>query len=401
MTLFSFGKPTFIMAFTLMLTTSCDSVKNQSSSNRIELISTIVADSLNTPWELVWGPDNWIWLTQRNGYVNRLNPETGELKTILRIKDSFEFTSSGTLGMVLHPEFDEQPYVYLVYTYMKMDDSQSGILQKCVRYEYDEKKDTLVDPFNIIHDMYTGAATGTFGSRLAIDSDGKLLMTTGWGVRHESLREFDKDHGGRILRFNLDGTIPDDNPYPGDPTFTIGHRNPQGLALSEDGVIYVSEHGPHIGDEINIIKPGRDYGWPYVCGNCNGDWDWDGKPERLYCLTNNTVEPIKDWSPSIAPSNIAYYNDSVFSGWHHSLILLTLKMQDLRVLKLSEAGDQIISETTYLNGEIGRLRDHCFSPDGRLFISTSKSDVDEIDVASPKRNVSQIFCIEPKGASVP
>lgn len=348
---------------------------------------SIVAEGLNVPWELIWGPDNKIWFTQRNGFIKRLDPKTGSIHTLLKIVDSHQFTSSGTLGMVLHPKFPDEPYLYVIYTYL----NENSIMEKCVRYTYDVQDDTLVEPFPILNELSTGVAT--YGARI-LCFDNYLFISSGHGVTPNGYRKLVNDtidEGGYVFRLNLDGTIPHDNPWEGSPVFAFGFRNPQGLAVSAAGNLYVSDHGPSESDEINIVVSGGSYGWPYVRGACD---DRPFENEKFNCDLLNTVEPVFEWTPTIAPCGLEYYNNDLIPTWNNSLILLTLKESDLRVLKLSEDGTKIINESIYLDGTYGRLRDLCVSPDGRIFISTSNSDHDGGD-DHPAGNNNAILMIEP------
>lgn len=318
-----------------------------------------VAEDLQVPWEILWGPDNWIWLTEREGNVKRTNPETGDVNQLLELKDCYEQEESGLLGMVLHPDFEETPHVFLVYTYL--DD---GIRERCVRYTYDENQQELTNPLVLIEGI-KGNTTHD-GSRLEILSDNTLLMATGDAQNLDASQDTET-LTGKFLRMNLDGTIPTDNPF-NNFTYTYGHRNAQGLVLADNGNIYSSEHGPNNDDELNLIAKGQNYGWPEVRGFCNGFL------EQLFCAENETVEPLMAWTPTLAVAGIDYYDHEAIPEWRNSILLTTLKNSDFRVLQLNEAGDEIIGEQVYLNKQFGRLRDVCISPDGRIFLAVSNQD---------------------------
>jgi mono/diheme cytochrome c family protein len=174
---------------------------------------------------------------------------------------------------------------------------------------------------------------------------------------------------GKILRLNIDGSIPVDNPFGGSPVWSTGHRNPQGLAFTGMGRLFSSEHGDAIGDELNLIKKGRNYGWPHVEGFC------DTEKEQLFCKTHAVTAPVKAWTPVIAPAGITYCGANCsIKEWRNALLLVTLKTQSLRVLKLNEAGTEVIAEQVYLDHEFGRLRGVCVSPAGEVYVSTSNRD---------------------------
>ncbi|MCB0395010.1 MAG: PQQ-dependent sugar dehydrogenase [Flavobacteriales bacterium] len=337
------------------------------SHGQITLDSTVVSEeviatNLDVPWEILWGPDDLIWFTERDdGRVGRVDPETGIRDTLLVISDVYHTSESGLLGMALHPDFTnpDSAFVYLVYTYY----NGSSIRERLVRYRY--QNNALINPAILI-DNIPGNGNHN-GSRLMFGPDGKLYMTTG-DAQNTSNPQNQNTVAGKILRINTDGSIPSDNPDNGSYVWTFGHRNPQGLVWASNGILYSSEHGPNNDDEINIISVGENYGWPDVEGYCNSS------PEITFCNNNNVVEPIRAWTPTIALAGLDYYDHEAIPEWQNSLLLVTLKSDDFRVFKLNAAGDTILSEVIHLNDDYGRLRDLCISPSGDIYISTSNRD---------------------------
>lgn len=322
-------------------------------------VSTLI-NNLDVPWEILWGPDNFIWMTERGGTVSRVNPDTGQKTEILDISDCIEWQESGLLGMVLHPDFAANPYIYLVYTYLV---GGSDITERLVRYTYNGT--ALTDPL-ILLDGIPGNTTH-IGSRLLITPDMKLIMTTGDAQDQPSAQNTD-DLTGKFLRLNLDGSIPDDNPIANNPTYTFGHRNAQGLVLASNGIMYSSEHGPTNDDEFNIITANRNYGWPTVHGFCN-------QPNEItFCNNNDVVEPLAAWTPTLAVAGIDYYNHPAIPDWQNCVLLCAMKAQRLIRMRLSQDGTEVLSQTNYLNNQIGRIRDICISPMGDVYISTSNED---------------------------
>lgn len=324
------------------------------------IVASVVADSLDVPWEITWGPDGWLWFTEQKGHVSRLNPETGERQLLLKVTDLVYQRSRGLSSLVLHPDFETAPYVYLIYQYYPSDSVTNS---KVVRYTY--KDGALSEPFNVLENI--PGATYHNGARLTITPDRKLMITTG-DAGNTSNSQKTNDLSGKILRINLDGSIPEDNPFPGNPVWTWGHRNAQGLVWAENGKTYISEHGADNDDEVNLIRKGRNYGWPDVMGYC------DLPSEKLYCSDSVIVEPLMAWSPVIAPSGLAYYNHTSIPEWQNSLILGSLKDQTLRILQLNKPGDSIVSVKEVFPKAFGRIRDVCVSHQGDIFISTSNQD---------------------------
>ncbi len=336
-----------------------------SLSAQIQLDSTAVtvstvAQNLDTPWEILWGPDNHIWFTERRGTVNRLNPVSGAVENLITITEVREQGEAGLLGMALHPDFSlpGSAFVYLVYTYRA-----PALTEKIVRYTY--QGSTLVNPLVILDNI--PASNNHDGSRIIVTDDRKLLVTTGDAL-NTSLSQNSNSLAGKVLRLNLDGSVPVDNPDPSSYVWSIGHRNAQGLVQAPDGTVYSSEHGPANDDELNIIFKDHNYGWPNVEGFCN-------LPQEVsFCTANNVTEPIFAWTPTLAVAGLDYYDHPAIPEWKNSLLLVNLKERDLRVLQLDSSGHAIISTQTFLDNQYGRLRDVCVAPDGRIFVATSNRD---------------------------
>jgi len=310
--------------------------------------------NLSYPWELVWGPDNFIWMTERGGRISRVNPVTGIVTSLISIPDVVSNGEGGLLGMVLHPDFSHNPYVFVSYNY----NGSEGYREKVVRYSYNGK--SLVNPLVLLDGIQASFIHN--GCRLLIIGQ-KLYISTG-DASNQSLPQNKNTINGKILRINLDGSIPSDNPFPKNPVWSYGHRNAQGLVYANN-LLYSSEHGPTNDDEINIIEKGRNYGWPNVEGICNTG------SEKRFCNENNIVEPIKTWTPTAAVCGMDYYNNNLIPEWKNSLLMVALKNARLYQMKLGSDNKTIVSTTEYFTNNYGRLRDVCVSPSGKVYICTS------------------------------
>lgn len=324
-----------------------------------EVDTTSVLMGLDTPWEIRWGPDDEIWLTERYGRVSRFDPESKELTVLLTIDAVHEQSEAGLLGMTFHPDFPETSFVYLVYNYFE----DNRIKERLVRYDYTGTE--LVSEEILMDDI--GGSGNHNGSRLEFGPEGKLYMTTGDAV-NASLAQDPESLNGKILRINPDGSIPSDNPFDNSYVYTLGHRNPQGLVFAPSGILYSSEHGPASDDELNIIEEGRNYGWPDVKGFC------DGASETEFCNENNVREPLIAWTPTLAVAGIDYYDNPAIPEWQNSILMTTLKESEFVVMNLSGDGSSVMNDAYHFNNWWGRLRDVCISPDGRVFIATSNRD---------------------------
>lgn len=317
-----------------------------------------VKGGLNFPWEILWGKDDYIWMTERGGKISKLDPKTGDVIFSTSIAEVVSNGEGGLLGMVQHPGFTTNGLFYVVYNYT----SGGNYREKMVQMKFENG--ALQPVSTLIQDI---PASGIHnGSRLWITNDATpfLFMTTG-DASNQPNAQNTGSVSGKVLRFNLDGSIPTDNPIPGSPVWSFGHRNPQGI-VAVNGKIYTSEHGPNIEDEVNIIEKNRNYGWPSVNGPC------DQPAELTFCTTNNVKEPI--WSSgnvTIATSGLDYYNNNRIANWQNSLLLCTLKDASLRVLTLSSDRLSVVNQQTFFKNRFGRLRDICISPAGRVYLCTS------------------------------
>ncbi len=342
-----------------------------------------VSKNLDTPWEILWGNDNHIWMTERFGRISRVNPETGELTVLATIDEVFENGERGLMGMTLHNDFQNFPYVYVVYN-TGSNDANTRI--KIVRFTYSNNE--LINPQTIIENIK--GWWNHNGSRLWVDSDSKLWFTIG-DAASPNLAQDLSNVNGKLCRINLDGTIPNDNPFPDSPIWSYGHRNQQGLVFA-NGKIYTSEHGASTDDEINLIVKGGNYGWPNVEGYCNTE------EEKKFCLEKNVVEPIKSLTPdyTLAIAGLDYYNSGQIKEFNNSLLVVSLKAASITQLKLDDSGEKVIEMNEYFVNKFGRLRDLCISPDGRVFIATSNRD----GRGSPATDDDRIIELKSKESSV-
>lgn len=322
-----------------------------------ELAVDTVIGGLDVPWEIVWGPDDHIWFTERHGKISRLNPQTGVRKVLLDYRSKvYQFNEAGMLGLFLHPDFATKPLVYVAYTYLQ----SSVVKERISRFTY--QNDSLVNE-EILIDNIPGNSTHD-GCRFLLMSDRTVLITTG-DARKDADAQKVEVLNGKILRMTLDGGIPADNPNAQSYVWAWGLRNTQGLAMGAHSIIYSSEHGPTSDDELNILTKGRNFGWPNVEGKCNS------APELQFCKDSNVVEPIYTWTPTIAPSDLIYFYHPSIPEFQHALVMTVLKNKMLAVFKLSPDGQKVESYQTYLAQEFGRLRDICTDGNGNIYLATN------------------------------
>ena len=354
-----------LAAFALTsLLASCDASETNSPGRNAPLpanlrVTTLVS-GLDTPWDLVWGPDEHIWVSERGGRISRVDPRTGERTTAgqLQVRES---GASGLLGIAFHPDFASSPYLYAVHSYA----ANGGIRNRLVRMRYEAG--ALGAP-QVLLDGIPGAGIHD-GSRIVVGADRLLYMTTGDASNPDLAQDRDA-LAGKVLRLDLDGAPAPGNPF-GNATYSFGHRNPQGLVFGPAGTLLSTEHGPGDNDEVNRILPGRNYGWPAVHGFCDDDIS---STERAFCQAHEVVEPLAAWTPPIAVCGADFYDGNLIAEWKGSLLFTSLRGQTLYRLALSPEGTRVLETERLLAGRFGRLRDVLVGPRGEIYLATSNRD---------------------------
>ena len=348
----------YVLFFIIIILIGSCKKKNSNGTQTGADSIRIVKQNLQHVWEILWGPDDHIWFTERDGKISKMNPTTGAIVFSTTNNEVVSSGEGGMLGMALHPDFLNNGFLYVVYNYT----GGNVYREKLVRYTF--SNNSITNPTTIIDNI--AASSVHNGSRIRVvneNSGAKIYFTTG-DASNSSIAQDMNSRNGKVLRLNADGSVPADNPIAGNLLWSYGHRNPQGLVFVNNK-LYESEHGPNIEDEVNIIEKGRNYGWPNVNGPCDGS-------ETSFCTTNNVREPI--WSSgggTIAVCGIDYYDSEKIPEWKNSILMTTLKDASLRQLKLSTDGNSVVSTSIYFKNVYGRLRDVCISPSGHVYISTS------------------------------
>jgi len=304
----------------------------------------ILATNLEQPWAIDFADDR-IFITEKSGKIRVVQSGVllDEPLATLRPADVFD---GGLLGLAVHPDFKNNHFLYVYLTY----EEDGNLWNKILKITESENK--LNDATTILEKIPGSRFSN--GGVLKFGPDNKLYVATGAGSDSSHNAQNLDSLAGKILRLNDDGSIPSDNPFSNSPVFSYGHSNPKGMAWSNSGSLYVTELGPTKNDEINLVEPGKNYGWPNQ--QCSGDGDF--------------VNAIVCYDPAIEPGGIVFYSGNELE-FNSDMIMASMKPENLDRLKISSEGLEY--QKSILSG-LGRIRDVTEGPDGYLYIITSNTD---------------------------
>jgi aldose sugar dehydrogenase len=327
-----------------------------------------VTSGLEHPWGLAFLPDGRLLVTERPGRLNLIDPRDGSRKQVRGVPEVAARRQGGLLDVALHPAFADNGWVYLSY-------SASHGRGLATHVGRGRLVDERLDGFEVIFRADPPLSSGQhFGSRLVFDRDGYLFVTVGDHGERESAQDR-ATHMGTVVRLNADGSVPGDNPFAGDANaraeiFSYGHRNPQGMTLHpQTGVVWLHEHGPRGGDEINIPKAGANFGWPKVTHGREyfGPRIGPAPPQPGF------EPPLHHWTPSIAPSGMAFYDGDRFPRWRGDLFVGALAGQHVARVRFDD-NHKVIEEERLIEDLGWRIRDVRSGPDGYLYLLPDRPD---------------------------
>jgi len=327
------------------------------------LTDTVIQSGLSVPWDLAFAPDGRLFVTERMGTILMFESSKPNAKQLasLRVPDIHSMGEAGLMGITIDPAFASNGFVYVCASRMDGADWRNQVL----RYKATAEAMTF-DGYVIRTGMQ--AASIHDGCRLAFGPDGKLWVTMGENGTGR-LAQDPNTLNGKVLRTNSDGTVPDDNPIlPGAAkrtyAYTMGNRNPQGLAFQPGtGLPFEVEHGATTNDEINVLVPGKNYGWP--------------EQEGPGGVARGFIDPM--WTSgtvTYAASGAAFVTGDRWGSWSGSLFIATLKEQDLRRFEVT--GTTVVPKEVLYDQKYGRLRSIVLGPDGALYLTTSNGSGDRI-----------------------
>ena len=341
----------------------------QDPENKVDTIENVpffaelLFDEMQIPWGITFLPNGAILVTEKSGELYHF--KDGEKTAILNVPEVYTRGQGGLLDIEIHPDYASNGWIYI--SYASSEGEEKGGHTALMRAKLEGN--SLINS-ELLYKAGPNTTKGQhFGSRIVFDNDGYLFLSIGErGARDENPQDISRD-GGKIYRFHADGSIPEDNPFFGTEgaktaIYSYGHRNPQGLIKHpQTGEIWDHEHGPRGGDEINVIQPGKNYGWPVVTYGIN----YSGTTITDKTEMEGMEQPIHYWLPSIAPSGMAFITtDNYGSNWNGSLLVGSLKFQYLERLEMD--GTKVVKREK-LAAEIGRVRDVKEGPDGLIYIA--------------------------------
>lgn len=329
-------------------------------SERLTFKIEVIARKVETPWGLAFLPDGRLLVTERPGRLRTV--ENGKLlpDPVSGTPAVWERQDGGLFDVEVHPKYGQNGWIYLSYSEPGPNDtSMTAIVRGRI------KDNKWVDQQFLFHAppaLYT-ASNIHYGSRFIFDSQGHLFYSIGDRGNIDDAQDLSKP-AGKVHRINDDGSIPKDNPFANrsgalPSIWTYGHRNPQGLAFDPaTGKMWESEHGPRGGDELNLLEPGRNYGWGVIT---HGVQDGITKTAQ-----DGMEQPVVHWTPAIGPSSIVFYTGERYGGWKNNLFVSGLAGQQLRRLEI--AGDKVTHQELVFT-QSGRVRDLVIGPDGYFYIA--------------------------------
>lgn len=332
------------------------------STESLEFRVDTLATGLQNPWGMEFLPDGRILIVERPGRMRIF--ENGELlsQEVEGLPPVWSHGQGGLLDVVLHPDYDENGWIYIAYA--RQGDSGGNTAISRGRLQGNE----FVDQELLFHGQPHTGAGHHFGCRIVFDENNYLFTTIGDRGQMNNAQDL-SNHNGKVLRINDDGSIPDDNPFIAqsnamDEIWSYGHRNIQGMGRHpQTGELWSHEHGAQGGDEINLILKGENFGWPLVTHGIN----YDGSQITPDTTLPGMVDPILHWTPSIAPCGLAFVDSEMFEPWQHNMLVGALAGQHIQ--RVVFEGNEVVHTEKILEG-FARFRDVRQGPDGYIYVLT-------------------------------
>ncbi|MEQ9504838.1 MAG: PQQ-dependent sugar dehydrogenase [Hyphomonas sp.] len=340
------------------------------SETKVKLEPVVAAEQ---PWGMAFLPDGALLFTEKEGGLKYVVPGDGAIAApVAGLPPALTSGQAGYLGIALDPGFASNRLVYVSLSSGTEEENATAVVRGRLSDDH-----TAIENVEEIFRAETKAKSYHYGSRLAFGNDGTLFITVGEGYDYKDLAQDPKTVLGKIVRINPDGSIPADNPFAngvaGNPAvWSYGHRNPQGLYFdTASGTLWQTEHGPKGGDELNIITPGTNYGWPAITYGI----DYSGTIISPYTEAEGMAQPETYWVPSIAPSGLTMLTSDVYPGWRGDLFAGGMKGPSGMVLvRIDLEGGKVIGKEDLLREAEMPIRDVVQGPDGFLYVANMDFD---------------------------
>lgn len=353
----------FLMSWTLVAT--AQTIQSEKHAFRVVTLTR----GLQNPWSIAFLPDGRMLVTEREGRLRIVGKDFKlDAKPVEGLPEVVATGQGGLFDVVLHPQYADNGWIYFSYS----APGPGGWGTAMARAKLEGYRLTNLQ---VLFSMEPKTRTGHhFGGRIVFDRKGYVYLTLGDRGEQTRAQKLD-DHAGSVIRLHDDGRVPADNPFTKSAgarleKFTLGNRNMQGAAIHpQTGELWTHEHGPQGGDEVNVMRSGRNYGWPVITYGVNygiGTKIGEGNTKA------GMEQPLKVWVPSIAPSGMAFYTGDKFPNWKGNLLVGALK--DEMLVRLELDGEKVVREERLIKGAIGRIRDVRVGPDGLVYLLTDERD---------------------------
>ena len=337
----------------------CLAFAGVAQANSSDYTIETVASGLDFPWNITFLPNGDRLITELGGQVRRITPDNNVSQPLEGVPPVYRMSQGGLFDVLPDQDFASNQLLYLSFAGGDRTSNATTVARARLQ------GNALVDLTVLFSATPKKSTAVHYGGRLAWLPDGTLLLTTGDGWEYREQAQSLDNHFGKTIRMNKDGSPAAGNPFPDAPyIWTYGHRNPQGLAVSRDGQVFAHEHGPRGGDEINILSPGNNYGWPAITYGI----DYNGALVSPFTEAAGMQQPIHVWTPSIAPAGLMIYEGDLFPQWQGHLFVGALVDNEVRRLEINK--DEISSEESLFDELNVRIRDIKQAPDGSIYILT-------------------------------
>ncbi|HMO26051.1 MAG TPA: PQQ-dependent sugar dehydrogenase [Tepidisphaeraceae bacterium] len=348
-----------------------EQLKTQDYTVKVE---TWIDSGLRNPWGIAFIDENTALVTEKGGNVRFIRDGRLE-EPIAGTPVSIDIGQGGMMAVSVDPEYATNGWVYLGYTHGRdgTDERRQPTMTRIVRGKIVDNRWTDEQVLFEAKPEHYRTGGVHFGVRIVFDKDGHLYFAIGDRGAQDQAQRLDVPNG-KSHRIHRDGSIPADNPYAGrddayPSIYSHGNRNIQGMAIHPDtDQLYATEHGPRGGDELNLILPGRNYGWPVITYGIN----YNGSKITDLTEKEGMEQPIRQWTPSLAVCGLDFYTGSEFPRWQNQLLVGSLAFQELRRVKVD--GDKLVEEELLLKGA-GRIRDVKVGPDGAIYLVLNSPDI--------------------------